>query len=43
MKEYQLAVKYMAANDMTTLFIDFLHLNGFDDALASTISAEFYR
>lgn len=41
--EYQLAVKYMAANDMTTLFVDFLHLNSFDDALASTIAAELYR
>ncbi len=42
-REYVLAVRGMQAQEMTTLFVDFMHLRVFDSTLASTIAAEFYR
>lgn len=37
------AVEGMRTHDMTTLFVDFAHVQEYDEALASTIAAEFYR
>ena len=42
-KEYVEAVYGMKDNEMTTMFVDFAHLRAYDDTLASTIAAEFYR
>jgi MCM N-terminal domain len=43
LKEYQEAVRSMRDLEMTTLFVDFSHLRAYDDTLASTVAAEFYR
>jgi len=40
---YVSAVEGMRTHDMTTLFVDFAHVQEYDEALASTIAAEFYR
>lgn len=43
LKEYQEAVHWMQEQELTTLFVDFLHLRSYDETLASTIESEFYR